>query len=73
MAICCEPSLFFNEADELRGKSCYNAKGEREKQIEYDGTKAHRTKKFKGNKLVSDIIYENNKQGKRRKSRIGFL
>lgn len=58
---------FFNEAGELRGKSFYNAKGEREKQIEYDGTKAHRTKKFKGNKLVSDIIYENNKQGKMEK------
>lgn len=55
---------FFNEAGELRGKSFYNARGEKEKQIEYDGKKAHRTKKYKGNKIVSDIVYENNKQGK---------
>lgn len=55
---------FFNEVGELRGKSFYNAEGIKVRQIEYDGEKAHRIREFKLNKVVSDIVYENNEEGK---------
>ncbi|EID72147.1 hypothetical protein [Imtechella halotolerans] len=54
---------FYNEAGQLRGKSVYNAFGEREVQIEFDGKKAYRTKLFKDNKIVSDVIYTTSNNG----------
>lgn len=55
---------YYNAAGELQSKNFYDAKVEPWKKIEYNGTKEYRVKEFKDNKIVSDIIYQNNDQGK---------
>lgn len=60
--------LFYNEAGELRGKSFYNVHGKRTKQIEYNGREGYRLKKYYDEKLMSDITYVNDSNGKLTKS-----
>lgn len=56
--------LFYNEAGELRGKSFYNVHGKRTEQIEYNGKEGYRLKKYYDEKLMSDITYVNDSNGK---------
>ncbi|WCM41706.1 hypothetical protein MG290_12235 [Flavobacterium sp. CBA20B-1] len=60
--------LFYNEAGELRGKSFYNVHGKRTEQIEYNGKEGYRLKKYFDEKLMTDITYVNDSNGKLTKS-----
>lgn len=64
---------FYSEAGELRGKSIYNSNGQRTKQIEYGGKEGYRVKKYHNNKLISDIIYHSNSEGKLMKTETSVL
>lgn len=64
---------FYNDAGELRGKSIYNIHGKRTKQIEYGGKEGYRVKKYHNEKLMSDITYYNNSNGKLMKTETSVL
>ena len=55
---------FFNDAGELRGRTVYDARGNKTKTIEYDGKMGYRIRKFFNERLTSDVIYKNNTTGK---------
>lgn len=55
---------FYNEAGELRGKTVYDTRGNKTISIEYEGKMEYRIRKFFNNRLTSDVIYKNNKDGK---------
>ncbi|WP_346236856.1 hypothetical protein ABDK00_013565 [Niabella insulamsoli] len=55
---------FYNDAGELRGKSIYNTRGQRTRQIEYGRKEGYRERTYHNEQLMTDITYVNDSTGR---------